>query len=95
MINDVKKRRSRKEAALGESLSGYFSKAAALRVSYESEIRKSGGNVGLLVSTVLQRRVCVYQCVFPCAARERLISLCPCGLRLRPGLLPGRLTAEV
>lgn len=59
MINDVKKRRNRKEAAVGKSLSVYSSRLLLYVSSYESEIRKSGGNVGLIMSVQSSSVLCV------------------------------------
>lgn len=68
MINDVKKKKNGKEAAVGKSLSVY-SRLPLCVSSDESEIRRSGGNVGLIMSVQSSNVMCVcraYQCMSPC-----------------------------
>lgn len=97
MFNDVSKRGNGKEAAAGQSLSAHSSRRLLYMSTYESEIRESGDNVDLTMSVQSLSFVCVaVGCISACPpAREGLISLCPCGHRLHPGLHRGRLTAEV
>lgn len=99
MFNDVNKRGNGKEAAAGESLSAHSSRLLLYVSTYESEIRESGGNVGLIMSVQSFSFVCVcvtVGCISACPpAHEGLISLCPCGHRLHLGLHRGRPRAEV
>lgn len=97
MFNDVNKRGNGKKAAAGKSLSAHSSRLLLYVSTYESEIRESGGNVGLIMSVQSFSFVCVaVGCISACPpAREGLISLCPCGHLLHLGLHRGRPTAEV
>lgn len=60
MFNDVNKRGNGKEAAAGESLSAHSSRLLLYVSTYESEIRESGGNVGLIMSVQSFSFVCVW-----------------------------------